>query len=649
LELKNVLLDNWMIFKGKQKIDFAVGKANITIIYGENMHGKTSLLNAIRWCLYGHAINRQGENIHPNDIVNSLAMGDGCKTCSVALEFVVDGSQYELWRELKLTDTGPVIDVRLKIDGRAIDSGKIGNMIDNILPEQISQFMLFDGELLRNFENLVVTQGSSQATGIKNAIEETLGFPMMRIAYEESVEVVKSMRREAKKKLSLDSRSKLVSDKLEELNFKLETAIVESEKNKTSQNKYKEELEILSDKLYDSQEALKLIEKKKTIKENLKELENKQFLVQENLKEITAELWLSVLGDVIAPIKDTYQKQLTQVSQKKSEQSSNYIEIMKLTKSLDKSECLTCGEKLPETKFQEMAAKLEELQDEIAQSIDYENLEFEIKTKFKSLDFLPNTNSGPEKYLARKDRDTELELDILENSNKIYDLEQKLNGVDEAASSATRNKYDAINKEVGALEQRGEIIDLEIERIENEMRLSRKSKDYEEISQSSDILKKSDLAEEIKDIFKNAIGLYRDRMRVDIEKRATETFAALTTERTFDSLQINENYGLNLIVDGKKVNRSAGAEQIVAMSLIEALNYHGRRRGPMIMDTPVGRLDNKHRKNILKHLPTVVTQLSIFAHSGELAEDSDLINPNYVGKRFKIIRKGTFEAQVEAL
>ena len=41
-------------------------------------------------------------------------------------------------------------------------------------------------------------------------------------------------------------------------------------------------------------------------------------------------------------------------------------------------------------------------------------------------------------------------------------------------------------------------------------------------------------------------------MRVDIEERAIETFSHLTTEVTFDKLEINDNYGLNLIVGGQK-------------------------------------------------------------------------------------------------
>ena len=175
---------------------------------------------------------------------------------------------------------------------------------------------------------------------------------------------------------------------------------------------------------------------------------------------------------------------------------------------------------------------------------------------------------------------------------------------------------------------------------------NRKSKDFEKLSKDSDIVSKTEKAEQVQEILGRAITLYRDEMRSGVEHRATETFRNLTTEQTFDKLEINESYGLSLIVDGTKVNRSAGAEQIVAISLIEALNFHGRRKGPMIMDTPVGRLDNKHRTNILSYLPKVVTQLAIFAHSGELEEDANFIDPHLVGARFRIEREDTFQSNL---
>ena len=36
------------------------------------------------------------------------------------------------------------------------------------------------------------------------------------------------------------------------------------------------------------------------------------------------------------------------------------------------------------------------------------------------------------------------------------------------------------------------------------------------------------------------------------------------------------------------------------------------------MDTPFGRLDQRHRENVLKHISTMSEQVIILAHSGEV-------------------------------
>jgi DNA sulfur modification protein DndD len=71
--------------------------------------------------------------------------------------------------------------------------------------------------------------------------------------------------------------------------------------------------------------------------------------------------------------------------------------------------------------------------------------------------------------------------------------------------------------------------------------------------------------------------------------------------------------------------RSAGAEQIVALSLIGALNKNAVRQGPIIMDTPFGRLDPKHRENILKFIPTLSSQVTLLVHGGEVNKERDLV------------------------
>src|SRR5690606_23153761 len=103
----------------------------------------------------------------------------------------------------------------------------------------------------------------------------------------------------------------------------------------------------------------------------------------------------------------------------------------------------------------------------------------------------------------------------------------------------------------------------------------------------------------------------------------TAAFKRMTTQPLYDRLQINDSYGLAIIdCDGREVPlRSAGAEQVVALSLINGLHKTGMGSGGVIMDTPFGRLDPTHRKNIVGHLATSSPQVVMLVHEGEMPRE----------------------------
>ena len=130
----------------------------------------------------------------------------------------------------------------------------------------------------------------------------------------------------------------------------------------------------------------------------------------------------------------------------------------------------------------------------------------------------------------------------------------------------------------------------------------------------------------LEQIFEQSIDRLRENLRTKIASYASESFKQLTNQKTYKGLEINNNYGLNIIDDRSMpvTIRSAGAEQIVALALINGLTKIGRLAGPVVMDTPFGRLDLKHRENILRYLPTTTSQLILLVHDGEIRRDTDL-------------------------
>ena len=137
---------------------------------------------------------------------------------------------------------------------------------------------------------------------------------------------------------------------------------------------------------------------------------------------------------------------------------------------------------------------------------------------------------------------------------------------------------------------------------------------------------KVSLCSDLERVFFQSIERLRDRLRKRVEALADDAFKHMTTQKSYRGLEINDNYGLQIIdASGRPVTvRSAGAEQIVALSLIDGLNRTGRAAGPVIMDTPFGRLDLNHRDNILSYLPSVTSQFVLLVHSGEIRKETDL-------------------------
>ena len=103
MKFVSIEMNNWLVFRGRQEVIFPQDEhANILLIFGENMHGKTSLLNAVRWALYGEALDRQKRIVPNQNLLNIDARSDGETLFSVNLTFTDDEQTYEILRTVEI-------------------------------------------------------------------------------------------------------------------------------------------------------------------------------------------------------------------------------------------------------------------------------------------------------------------------------------------------------------------------------------------------------------------------------------------------------------------------------------------------------------------------------------------------------------------
>jgi DNA sulfur modification protein DndD len=103
LHFQKMILKNFGPYEGTQTIDFT-DRSGVTIFWGNNGRGKTTLLNAFRYALFGVVQRRSGPLKNLSEMENIEAASEGEHGFSVALEMTNDSDRYRLVRELKLRD-----------------------------------------------------------------------------------------------------------------------------------------------------------------------------------------------------------------------------------------------------------------------------------------------------------------------------------------------------------------------------------------------------------------------------------------------------------------------------------------------------------------------------------------------------------------
>ena len=133
------------------------------------------------------------------------------------------------------------------------------------------------------------------------------------------------------------------------------------------------------------------------------------------------------------------------------------------------------------------------------------------------------------------------------------------------------------------------------------------------------------------DRVQNKLKLFQSRLKLQklnqLETLVTECFLYLLHKsKLVHRSQIDtDSFGLQLFdYEGDPIpkNRlSAGEKQLLAISLLWGLARASGRQLPVAVDTPLGRLDSKHRKNLVKrYFPEASHQVLILSTDTEIDE-----------------------------
>lgn len=137
---------------------------------------------------------------------------------------------------------------------------------------------------------------------------------------------------------------------------------------------------------------------------------------------------------------------------------------------------------------------------------------------------------------------------------------------------------------------------------------------------------------------RHVFARYRDKVKATKRAAMEEVLnrhlgKLLTSNLVIDKIEIREDFSLNYLrADGSPVgllNISAGVKQLIAQALLWALSDISGRKIPIIIDTPLGRIDQKNQENLLhNYYPAAAEQVIILPTDSELdVEKYRMIKP----------------------
>jgi DNA sulfur modification protein DndD len=597
MKITRISLENFRQHRNIE-IELNSSESSFTIIKGRNGAGKTNLLKAISWALTGKLAKDEAKfDVNTLVSIGSAKESANGETIEVSVKLDLDlgtSGLAQLVRTARFVKTGPqVSDLAfsaselsvLTMEDKSKGYQKEPNpdlWIEKVFPERFSHYFLFDGEHLHRFFK------DTEAAFVKRAVLE--------IANIDQLEKIVDHLTNVNQQLVKDSAS-VAGAKGEQLIKDFEKIEKDIEKFK-AELKQKEELRIdLDDQLTKVREQMGDIA---AIKKDM-ELRNQYIAGAESasLRGKAARIELSTWAFSVGPalmLKKQFDSLLSEIE--KARQNKVLPPPYKpeaLTNLLNEHECI-CGRDLsPESdpcrKIESLLAKFADLS-EIGETLN--ELQQPLQLMNARID-----SSGAILRSAQERIKTSVadEKDAME---KLLLIQQKLVGHDDSKISFISSKHDQVKRDSDSLLIQIGILQAQI--LDNEKRLEKVQKDIEIEAASKEkskaALKRQQFAEATLETAKSMYQTFSDQVRESVATNLNSEFQSMIWKKDFfKPVQIDDDY--RVLVSPKKYDiewrnaLSAGETACLAFAFSLTLSKVAGFSYPMVVDSPLGRLDSE--------------------------------------------------------
>ncbi|MEG1151071.1 MAG: AAA family ATPase [Malacoplasma sp.] len=656
---KSIRISKFRQFKDETTVTFSTDKEkNVTIILGDNTFGKTTLLQAFNWCLYGEA---DFDN-NPKFLLNldySSEMED-CSETEVEVEIHLFHNNYEytILRTQKYKKISaqtsfqpPQLSVSYKDgDGKTnlINDYSKQEVINSILPKDLSTYFFFDTERVRNI---------SERKDIAKSVKDILGLSIIDNA-------INHLGTEGNKKSVIGEFYNLIDTDGNEI----------AEKERRKMEHYTTENINLKVELTKTKTEIQEYEIKKEKIENILRANKNTSEIQNKIDELRDSITIQKLE--LNKMKKSFIKKFS------SELATNYMSYNLLTNAflilsssnaaekgirdlnanvinalLKQKKCL-CGCELHEggqayemvkdhLKYippESIGTKINVYKTEVkGKNSNRDDFFIALVENYKSIvkinnqiSILEDELTSSEKELSGKEDMKTYEEELSTCKERLEELNKKKDEIllkqGEATTNYKKAKENFDSQQSNSDKNKELSIYLEYASIIKEWL----DKTYKE----KEILVREALEEKVNIIFNK---MYHGKRRVLIDDKYRVSLLSTIGDEEIDT---GESEGSNRVKSFAFISGivSLAREKIVSTSEIDI----STEPYPLVMDAPFSNADEKHTKNISKILPEIAEQVIMFVMEKDWKYASEVID-NKVGMRYLLDKKSEIHTVIKEI
>jgi len=630
--IKYIKVHNFGVYSGTHTVDLSITEKEkpIILIGGLNGRGKTTLLEAITLALYGNnSFNFIESGLsYQNYLAKYVNKNDGSLETFVEISFDIFqndiSTNYIIRRQWNLKTKNINDNIIIFKDGIANTSltKYWRTFVEDIMPSSVARFSIFDGEKITQYFS------DNSEEQVKLAIKTFLGLDVIDRIIDDLKRIVKQHHIKDKKYFEESQEMVNLKEKIDIINNEIQSNTQEIAHLTSLIMQNKEKLRKAEESFYKSggvitDERNQIAHRRETLIKEKNELFEQ--LLEIAAGELPLVLTLPLLRDIYTSVKKENENRVSAIAMQK---------IMDLRDDLKK---LFTGDKA-------VTEKLNNYFESISNQVeDFEPVFNLSSTAFEQLSFLCKEG------LVNKANSVKAMLEQYKKiESEISELDLLLSmEMDTITADKLLEIIKTLTKDITICEEGIEKYNQENERLSRELAIA----EHEllkltelalgKIEEQDDAIRVVKYANLSIDVMKE----YRERLKMlkidTISNTITDCFHAIIGKKSLVERIEIEPKTLNVIMinnDNEVVSKSkvsAGELQIYYISILWALSICANKQFPVIIDTPLARLDTKHRFKMIKnYLPMASDQTIVFSTDSEIVNEYYYEISKYVSQKY---------------